>query len=96
MLEGTLLRHFYLASGPQAAGSGDLLGGGAKQVAARAAFGAQTSSAAGFAGLLVILFATHFFFDSATLDQLAEPAHGLLNGLAIPDVQLNHMLSFFG
>ena len=46
-----------------------------------------------FAGFLVMLPATHFFFDSASLHQFSETTDSFLNCLAVPDHQLNHFLS---
>lgn len=66
------------------------------QWAARAALSSQTGTAARLTGLLVILFASHFLFDSAPLDQLAESTHRLLNAFSITNVQLDHRSSFVG
>ena len=64
--------------------------------AAGAALGPQSGAAAGFAGLFVVFFPPHFLLDAAALDQLAKPAHGLLNGLSIANVQLDHKSSLSG
>ncbi len=61
-----------------------LLGSAYQAVAARTACGTQASAAFGFAGLLVELTDADFFFDTATLDELAKTADGLLGGFFIP------------
>jgi hypothetical protein len=61
--------------------------------AAGAVFGSQASAAADFAGLFVVLAATHFLLDAAAFNQLAETADRLLNALAVADDQLNHWAS---
>ncbi|EMB16691.1 hypothetical protein RE6C_02622 [Rhodopirellula europaea 6C] len=48
-----------------------------------AAFGTQAGTAIGFARLFVELAATHFFLDTASLDQFSKPAYCLLNRFPI-------------
>jgi hypothetical protein len=47
-----------------------------------------------FARFHVVFSFPHFFLFAAPLNQFAESADRLLNGLAVPDVQLNHTSSF--
>jgi hypothetical protein len=61
---------------------------------ATATRGPQSGTTAGLARLLIIFPPTHFLLDAASLNQFAKPADRLLNGLAVPDVQLNHTSSF--
>ena len=42
------------------------------------------------AGLFVKFPSSHLFLQSASLNQLAEPAYRILNRLSIADLQLNH------
>ena len=61
--------------------------------AARPPFGTESSTPFDFAGLFVILAAAHFFLDTASLHQLSEATHRLLNGLAFPQRQFDHKCS---
>jgi hypothetical protein len=64
------------------------LAGGHEPFAAGAALGAEASATLGFAGLLVELTNTNFFFDTATFHQLAKSANRLLSGFSFPKSQL--------
>jgi hypothetical protein len=64
-----------------------------KTFAARAAFGAEASSALDFTGLLVEFANPHFLLDTAALDELTEAADSLLGRLLVTQSQLNHMYS---
>lgn len=57
-----------------------------------AAFSTATCAATNIAGFLVIFAATHLFFDSRMLDQLAESLNSILNRLVLTQTQLNHKL----
>ena len=61
--------------------------------AARPPFGTESSTPFDFAGLFVILAAAQFFLDTASLHQLSEATHRLLNGLAFPQRQFDHKCS---
>jgi hypothetical protein len=50
-----------------------------RAAATRTALGAEAGTPLDFARFLVILAATHLFFEAAPLDQLAEATHRFLN-----------------
>ena len=62
--------------------------------ASGAAFRTQSGAAANFAGLFVILAATHFFLDAAAFHQFAEATHCFLDRFTIPNRKLDHTSSF--
>jgi hypothetical protein len=64
-------------------------------VSARAALGTQAGTSIRFAGFFVVFATTHFLFDSAAFDQLAEAAHSLLNALTVSKNQLYHCVTSF-
>jgi hypothetical protein len=56
-----------------------------ESLAARAALGTQTGSALDLAGLLVEFANPHFFLDTASLDELAKTANGLLSRFLVTE-----------
>jgi len=71
-----------------------LLNDAFEQIRAATTGGTQPSPATSLAGLLVILAATHFLFDTTPLNQLAESTDRFLNRFAVANIQLNHASSF--
>lgn len=66
---------------------------GEEPLAAGATLSPQPSPTLDFARLLVELANSHFFLDSAPLDQFAKAADGLLGRFLVTQRQLNHTYS---
>jgi hypothetical protein len=67
---------------------------GHEAIAPGATFGAESSAAPGFARLFIVFAATNFFLDAAPLHEFPEATHSFLNGLFVPERQLDHISSF--
>ena len=66
---------------------------GQHSVTLRTSLGSQASAAVGFRWLLVVLAASHFFFDATSFDQFAKSSDCLLNRFLLAYQQLYHFVS---